>query len=61
MMYMLYIYIYIYIIYIYILYIHIHIKVNYVINRIYEKTFRSDLSTQKKAAPLTNYLLPVTW
>ena len=32
----------------YILYIHIHIKVNYVINIIYEKTFRSDLSTQKK-------------
>ena len=33
---------------IYILYIHIHLKVNSAINRIYEKTFRSDLSTQKK-------------
>ena len=32
---------------VYILYIHIHIKVNYIINRIYEKTFRSDLPTQK--------------
>ena len=31
----------------YVLYIHIHIKVNYAINRIYEKTFRSDLPTQK--------------
>ena len=31
----------------YVIYIHIHIKVNYAINRIYEKTFRSDLSTQK--------------
>ena len=39
-----YIYIYMYII---IIIIHIHIKVNYAINRIYEKTFRSDLSTQK--------------
>ena len=29
------------------LYIHIHVKANYAINRIYEKTFRSDLSTQK--------------
>ena len=35
-------------IYIYrIIYIHIHIKVNYASNRIYEKTFRSDLSAQK--------------
>ena len=44
-----YIYVYIYYIYvyIYILYIHIHIKVNYAINKIYEKTFRPDLSTQK--------------
>ena len=37
-----YIYICIYIIY-------IHIKINYAVNRIYEKTFRSDLSTQKKS------------
>ena len=29
-----------------ILYTDIHIKGNYVTNRIYEKTFRSDLSTQ---------------
>ena len=27
--------------------IHIQIKVNYAINKIYENTFRSDLSTQK--------------
>ena len=40
--------------------IYIHIKVNYAINRIYEKTFRSNLSTQK-TSPLTNYLLPVTF
>ena len=30
-----------------ILYIHIHIKVNDAINRVYEKTFRSELSRQK--------------
>ena len=30
-----------------ILYIHIHINVNDAINRIYEKTFRSELSRQK--------------
>ena len=35
--------------YVYILYRHIHIKINYAVNRIYEKTFRSDLSTQKKS------------
>ena len=33
--------------YIYIIY-HIHIKVNYAINRIDEKIFKSDLSTQKQ-------------
>ena len=38
---------YIYIYDVYILYIHIHITINYAINRIYEKTFRSNLSTQK--------------
>ena len=48
-------------IYIYILYVYIHVKVNYAINRIYEKNFRSDLSTQKKPSPLANYLLPVTF
>ena len=51
-----YIYIYIYI-YIY-TYIHVImnylyiIEENYVINKIYEKTFRSDLSTQLKKTPL---------
>ena len=29
----------------YVLYIHIHFKENYAINRIYGKTFRSDLSS----------------
>ena len=46
---------------IYISYIHIHIKVNYAINRIYEKTFRSDLSAQKSLSfdklLTTSYLL----
>ena len=46
---------YTYIIYIYIIYIHVYIlhifiyiviKLNYAINRIYEKAFRSDFSTQ---------------
>ena len=32
------------------------IKRNYAVNRIHEKAFRSDLPTQKKTSPLTNYL-----
>ena len=34
--------------------IYIHIKLNYAINRIYDKNL-------KKPYPLTNYLLPVTF
>ena len=38
-----------------------YIKVNYAINRVHEKAFRSDLSTQiKYTSPLTNYLLGIT-
>ena len=38
------------------------IEENYVINRIHEKSFRSDLSTQvKKDSPLTNYLLQIAF
>ena len=47
--------------YIYIhIYIYIYIKVNYTIHRIYEKTFRSDLSAQKKPLfwLITCYQLP---
>ena len=44
-----YIYIYIYI------YTRMYMKLNYANNRIHEKAFRSDLSTQiKKLSPLTN-------
>ena len=54
-----YVYIYMYI-YIY-NYVYI-IEVNYAINRIHEKAFRSDLSTQiKKTSFLTNYLLRITF
>ena len=36
------------------MYIYTHIKLNYAINRIYDKNL-------KKPYPLTNYLLPVTF
>ena len=45
---------------IYILYIHKHIKVNYAINRIYEKLL-DQTCLHKKTSPLTNYFLPVTF
>ena len=38
---------------------YIPIKVNYAINRIHEKAFRSDLSTQIKNFHLTDYLLRI--
>ena len=37
-----------------------HIKVNYAINRIYEKN-SDQTCLHKKTSPLTNYLLPVTF
>ena len=48
------------------IYIHTYIyyitEVNYAINRIHEKAFRSALSIQiKKTFPLTNYLLRITF
>ena len=49
-------------IYIYIYNYDYKIQVNYAINGIPEKAFRSDLSTQiKKTSPLTNYLLGITF
>ena len=43
------------------MYIYI-IEVNYAINKIYEKAFGSELSTQtKKTFPLTNFLLRITF
>ena len=50
----------IYVLYILLIFIYIYYitKVNYAINRTYEKVFTTDSSTQiKKLSPLTNYLL----
>ena len=49
---------YIYICIIYNIYVHINVKVDYGINRIHEKAFRSDLSAQiEKPSSLSNYIL----